>query len=700
MRKSRLLQLARICCELICLAACSGPAGPRGAQGAPGEAGPPGETGAPGVMGERGATGPAGPAGEASDAPEWIELESDGLVGLVRDGSRTLLSTGRVVLVPASAVAALAQQPLDLSLPPSEVKTLAIDEPLEDLLDQHVDDYAQAELRADGSYRFTSLPEGAYFVVWLPAADDSGHLPGGSACRVASDRSSLIGRRLDLRVSAVPSSAATYVGSSSCFSCHGRQRIMRTAHRVGLQAAGMRGVFQDIHRWPEIDAGLSAFERSTTLYYYDCDTNRAGAAKCKVSDVDPRTASPDAAVRFELQLARDPSAARGGYSMQLINRSGPGTASYPVSLTYGGALRRQTYLARVGVGGGRSSVFVLPLQWNATGSTNNASFEDWPFRDLHSDQWYDFATDQLKRPELTQSFDNQCAGCHFTGMTLEGDADSGYRAHAVADPNGDYDYDEDGRPEEINIGCESCHGPGSEHIEDSVRGRHIVSPSLITPERELLLCGACHSRPAGKGGSSGEAPLSSDGLMPRPGLRRGEFAERFTTRVDISADHVFASGDSRAPHQQYTDFVRTTMARNGSVLMTCSSCHDAHGSDEHEHDLHAAASDNAACTACHSGEQFTAPRGHVQQTTGFIHDGTEDTFLRCTSCHMVRSVAAGARKRELLDNLPRQSTPVQYYHGDIASHRFKVTRRDQAELQPVAATLECGFCHGQDLVNP
>jgi hypothetical protein len=386
--------------------------------------------------------------------------------------------------------------------------------------------------------------------------------------------------------------------------------------------------------------------------------------------------------------------------MQLVNVAGAGTATYPVLLTYGGAAYRQHYLTRIALDNARSSMFVLPLQWNIKGVASFPDSTDWPYRDLRSDQWYDYATNQLKRPQLTQAFDNQCAGCHFTGMKMTGSESTGFSARAVSDPNGDFDYDGDGRAEEINVGCESCHGPGSEHIEDRTRGLHIVSPSLLTPERELLICGVCHSHPAGKGGAAGEAPLSMQGTMPTPGLRRGEFADQYTTRVDAAPEHLFASGDSRASHQQYTDFLRTSMARNGSVLMTCSSCHDAHGNDDHTHNLRTAASDNASCTACHSGADYMKPRGHVQKATGFIHDGTEDTFFVCTNCHMVRTVASGARHTELLDNLPRDVTPVQYFHGDIASHRFKVTRRAQAALQPVASTLECGFCHGKDLVNP
>jgi predicted CXXCH cytochrome family protein len=187
--------------------------------------------------------------------------------------------------------------------------------------------------------------------------------------------------------------------------------------------------------------------------------------------------------------------------------------------------------------------------------------------------------------------------------------------------------------------------------------------------------------------------------MPRPGLRRAEFAAGFTKRVDGAASDFHPSGDSSAHHAQYSDFVRSGMYRNGSVLMTCTSCHDAHGSDAQPHELLHAPDDNAACTGCHSDKAYTSPRSHVEKATGFVHDGTDEADLVCTTCHMVRTVASGARHPELLDQIPSSPT-VQYFHGDIASHRFAVTPRTSAAEQPVAATLECGFCHGTDLPNP
>jgi predicted CXXCH cytochrome family protein len=695
------LQLLLLGSFAIGSASCEGPAGPAAASGEPGGVGRPGDTGPqgqPGSNGERGEQGAAAPP-----AVTGVQLEPNGLIGTVHDPSELASAGGSIYLVPAADVASLAKQPIDLTLTPSDAESAAQDEPLEDLLDKNASSYQRAQVDESGSYRFTTLQAGSYFVVWKPADGDDYHAPGGSACRAALDRVSLVGTRLDIRVSGRPSRAATYTGSSSCIGCHGRHRSMRSAHRVGLQVPGVRGALQDVSPWPAYDAGLAAFERALTLYYYDCDATRAPEAPCRVASVDPTGTLSNAVVRFELHLARDQAHKQGelgAYIVQIVNRSGGGANSYPVVLTYGGALYRQQYLTQRRNPDGSASYFVLPLQFNAAGLATYPSSDDWPFRDYQSSQWYDFANSRLIEPEAARAFDSNCAGCHFTGMRLTGNPSDGLHARAVADSNGEFDIDGDGRLDEINVGCESCHGPGSEHIESRTRGQRIVSPSLLTPERELVLCGACHSRPQGKAAGGTEAPLSASGYMPAPGVRRRDYLRDFTQRVDASARELYPSGDSKSNHQQYGDFMHSGMYRNGRVLMTCSSCHDAHGSDSATHMLLKAADDNSSCTGCHSSSEFTAPRGHVTKATGFVHDGTEEMFFVCTSCHMVRTASSGARHPELLDALPTGVKPVQYFHGDLASHRFAVTRRDAANLQPVAASLACGFCHGAMLANP
>ena len=117
--------------------------------------------------------------------------------------------------------------------------------------------------------------------------------------------------------------------------------------------------------------------------------------------------------------------------------------------------------------------------------------------------------------------------------------------------------------------------------------------------------------------------------------------------------------------------------------MTCSSCHDAHGSDQHAHELRSAANDNAACTGCHSAQRYRQVRDHLKSATNEAHDNVDDSLLTCTSCHMVKTIAAGARHAELLDFLPRSAPQLQYEHGDLASHRF-APRLGAAHLQIAA----------------
>ena len=454
-----------------------------------------------GDTGEQGPEGPEGPEGPPGEIPgPEIELEPNGLVGRVMEPNMRPVPGGTVYLVPAGDVQALAETQINLFASPSDTATLGNDEPLEDLIDTNGDAYAQAAVDESGVYRFETLPDDddlGYFIVWLPAIDDAGHLPGGDGSNAAFPVDSLIGMRMDIRVSSQPSELATYVGSSTCMGCHGLHSTARTAHNVGLQVPGKRSILQDIEPWPDFDEALEKFG-STTLFFYDCDGTALAESKCQVSE-GPPPANPPAEVFFTVALEED----EGSYSVALTNvknNADPNSPQrYDVMLTYGGALGKQQYLMRRrNDATGTLSYFLLPVQYNYEGVFGNGtevgdgSSDDWPWRDYRSDLWYNFDNDELldrsdggpnDESFNSESFDNNCAGCHMTGYRLEGSDADGWSARAVVDPGGAFDYDGDGRPELINTGCEACHGPGSDHLMPSPNGRHIVSPGLLTPGR-------------------------------------------------------------------------------------------------------------------------------------------------------------------------------------------------------------------------
>ncbi len=653
----------------------TGPQGPDGPEGAPGEPGQP-------------------PTGE-------IEPEIFGLVGRILEPNGTIVPSGTIYLVPASDVEDLSATPIDLFASPDDTAALRNDEPIEDLLDDHSPSYEQVPVDENGEYRFETLPEGSHFVVWFPASDDAKHLPGGNNAGVSFSTASLIGMQMNIRVSAQPSAQATYVGSSTCTVCHGLQSTTRTAHMVGLQVPGIRSSMQDVEPWPDFDAGLAQFEAGTDLYYFDCAPSTINPSKCSVDESSAGAAS------FQINLRED----SGAYYIEMVKDAA--SVRYDVVLTYGGALGKQQYLMRRTNEGGSFSYFVLPLQYNYRGDFNNESPEDWPWRDYRSDLWYDFAGNVLTdrnapSPSMDddsfnhESFDNNCAGCHFTGYRLQGSDPEGWSASAIVDPGGAFDYDGDGRNELINTGCESCHGPGSEHLERSPRGSYIVSPGSLTPGRQAALCGSCHSRPLGIGAGETGLPLSAENQMPPAGIRRAEFALSHTSRVSGPRDAFFdvdqpKSADAKANYQQYSGHIRSKHYRNPTRLTSCTGCHSPHANAADIAEMDTSGNDNALCTTCHSPEanpELYPLTDHVAAVTGVtLHTGFGDDAFRCTECHMVPTAKSGAANKQL-------GSPVQYYWNDIASHRMTMTRWTDVLVtpdRPLAFTKQCGSCHADRL---
>jgi predicted CXXCH cytochrome family protein len=652
-------------------------------------AGPVGPRGDPGPAGETGPQGPPGPPGDTPDGgpvPGVIPLEPAGLVGRVLDTAGEVPIGARVVLLATSSVAALTATRPDLTQPPAAASVAMNDEPIADLLDAH-GEIASATIDTDGVYRFSSLPDEDVFVVVAPAATDTLHFPGGEASRAARTRASLVGQRLDLHVSTRPSATARYVGSVTCVRCHGRERAYGTAHFAGISVPGRRGYEQDTTRWPDFDAALARFETGVTLRFYDCDA--AASPPCRVSDVEP---APPAVVRFEATLARDTTVrlgTLGAYTVTLRNRATGDTLRYPVELTYGGALRRQAFVVPVDRPGGVER-HVLPFQFQHAGNAAAADSRAWPWGDIGSLEWFDLASGTLHEPTSAQSFDRACAGCHFSGFELDGDASTGFRARGLVNIEGAYDYDGDGRNEEIDVGCESCHGPGSEHVDAAGMGIAIVMPGLLLAETADTLCGRCHSRASGD-----SAPLDADGHMPPPGIRRADLLAHFFRQAEHAPGDAWASGDPRRAELEYSEHVLSTMARNGRQLVSCADCHDAHGT-ANPFDLVRAQGDNSLCVGCHSAAEYVTPRTHLARV-GDRHDGLEDADIVCTACHMPPTAVGGALVPGLLDRSPATDPPHQYWMGDLANHRYTVSGFDVASEQPASVTQACALCHALTL---
>jgi hypothetical protein len=218
-----------------------------------------------------------------------------------------------------------------------------------------------------------------------------------------------------------------------------------------------------------------------------------------------------------------------------------------------------------------------------------------------------------------------------------------------------------------------------------------VSPSLLTPEREAVICGQCHSRP--KGFLNTDSPINASGLMMIAGTSRNDYLKNYAVKqLDGAATDFYGDVDkhSKSHHQQYSDFIRSSMYKNGTELMTCSTCHDPHARTAFTRQLRYDPDNNVeSCGAgsCHAA-QATNLAGHLTEK-GIPAASTKADIALCGDCHLTKTAKTGAGKPGLLIN------SVQYWENDITSHLFKVPDRALATTQkmPVPYTNECGECH-------
>ena len=258
-------------------------------------------------------------------------------------------------------------------------------------------------------------------------------------------------------------------------------------------------------------------------------------------------------------------------------------------------------------------------------------------------------SDILHWTGLYQNWNHMCADCHSTGVNKGFDA-----APKTFDT----------RWAEINVGCESCHGPGSSHQEWAQPaaaqrpnwrnkgllrslgqpGQWLVSsgntpplPSSSGSHSEVFLesCAPCHTR---------RAPLTQ---QPR-GMRLLDDYQPTT----LEAPNYEADGQIKEEVFEFGAFQQSKMHARG---VTCRDCHDSHS-------LKLKASGNSLCVNCHEAERLGA-YGHTHHS--LVGEGSS-----CLACHMPEHTYMGVHRRH--------------------DHSFRVPRPDMTKLGVPNA---CTTCH-------
>jgi Tfp pilus assembly protein PilF len=308
--------------------------------------------------------------------------------------------------------------------------------------------------------------------------------------------------------------------------------------------------------------------------------------------------------------------------------------TYPIKYTFG-YFPLQQYLVETEKG----RLQVLPFAWDSRD------------KEAGGQRWYHNYSHEEIRPEdrlhwrqPLQNWNGMCADCHSDGLVRNYNQEKNSFASQF---------------DNINVGCLSCHGEMSEHVNSSKKrnvSKDITSSSHPTGQWLRNLgektahwqgdkrdnsfmdgCFACHAL---------RAPLTDGINADIP------FLDQFTPQLP-STPNYYADGQIKEEVYVYGSFLQSKMFSAG---VNCLDCHD-------KHTMKVKIEGNGLCLQCHAGEVYNV-KEHLQHEEN-------SAGAQCVNCHM----------------------PENRYMGvdDRRDHSFKVPHPELS--QSFATPNACIKCH-------
>jgi predicted CXXCH cytochrome family protein len=316
-----------------------------------------------------------------------------------------------------------------------------------------------------------------------------------------------------------------------------------------------------------------------------------------------------------------------------------------VALVYG-TKWKQRYFTKVG-----DDYFPLGAQWDVT-------HKQWrPYLVAPNTDWWvsHYGPTNAERPTGPL-----CDGCHSVNYNIQ--------TKTVT---------------EWNVGCERCHGPGSEHVRRPA-ATTIVNPAKLDFVHANDTCIQCHSQ-----GQPLSNPIQGKYYDWPVGFHQGgnlqDFWKLEEHKLGEASFTHFPDGTAHKNRMQGNDFVQSVMYRRG---VTCFSCHDVHGTGNNA-DLLKPAGD--VCLTCHGPSSPNGP--HTPTLEAHTHHTPGTPGAECVSCHMpkieqtiadvnVRSHTFAFIPPEMTDQFKIPNSCTSSCHQDQSTDWVRRTLRTWSNVSP------------------
>jgi hypothetical protein len=455
--------------------------------------------------------------------------------------------------------------------------------------------------------------------------------------------------------SSPPAGERTYVGTQACAGCHA-EAFSPTSDYQGI-ALFKQTTHQKIQLRPTPQTVI------IDKYFRGDSVIKAYLAQVAVPGKDT--------LLIHLSMSPD----RKDYRLWMeISGGGPRTPDMKISYVHGGNGWKQRYLVDIdGVN------YVGPFQYILPGyRLRDADHGEFYFLDVGRWLKVNPSTglaefiDTKSNDFRAKSWDHTCASCHSTGATIAmtaNGADTNYQAiwPGVAE------RDSAVKDQNIMVGCENCHGPGSEHVANPTVKGSIINPKDWPNTKEgtdlkLDLCGQCHTRAVSTGGTH-QFPFDEVRNMRYiPGEPLKDYVRDAFNSMSVWPDKK----TSYAHHQAVQDYERSAHYEGHVFNNACWDCHTVHydkpGSKNMLKENWYSLKAGEGCMKCH------ADKAETQMVNARVmnkHSHHPQTMSQCINCHMTKTASIGFM--DLPGNQYWEFTKRLY---DFSTHNFRVLSPD------------------------